>query len=134
MEKLIWTPRLYGNCDFGIYLNRNFATEMIQSKVSAERQMRMNELANKELKRLNINWSNPYIFYENSCFISQFYIGQNGVWLSTTHQEISNVLSGRESSEPIEYNSHNVDISKQAYTLMVLFDKWIEYASVLKSD
>lgn len=134
MDKTIWTPRLYGSCDFGIYLDRDFAREMIQSKVSNERQTRMNELANEELKRLGTNWLNPYTFHKDSCFISQFYIGQNGVWLSTNHQTIDDLLNGKESSKPIEYNSHNVDVPSQSYVLMRLFDQWIEYADAFKSE
>jgi hypothetical protein len=134
MDKTIWTPRFYGSCDFGVYLDRDFARDMIRSKIPNERQGRMNELANEELKRLGTNWSNPYTFYEDSCFISQFYIGQNGVCLSTNHQTIGDLLNGREFSKPIEYNSHNVDVPKQVYVLMLLFDKWIEYADTLKNE
>ena len=134
MEKTIWTPRLYGYCNFGVYLDRDFAKEMIQAKLSNKRQRRMNELANEELKRLRTNWSDPYTFHEASCFISQFYIGQNGVWLSTNHQTINDLINEKESSKPIEYSSHNVDFPSQAYILMRLFDKWIEYANVLKNE
>ena len=70
MEKTIWTPRLYGRGDFGIYLERDFAKEMIKSKIPIKRQNRMNELANEELKRFGINWSNPYTFHKDSCFIT----------------------------------------------------------------
>ncbi|GAJ08284.1 unnamed protein product, partial [marine sediment metagenome] len=134
MKKTIWTPRLYGRCDFGVYLDRDFAKEMFQSKVPTERQTRMNELANEELKRLGTDWLNPYTFYKDSCFITQFYIGQNGVWLSTNRQTIDNLLKEKESSKLIEYDSHNIDTPKQAYVLMALFDKWVEYADAFKSD
>jgi len=133
MKRTLWTPRLYGECDFGVYLDQDFAKEMIQSRVPIERQTNMNELANKELKRLGTYWLNPYTFYEDSCFITQFYIGQNGVWLSTNHNTIDDLLSGKECSKPIEYDSHNVDTPKQAYILMALFDKWIEYADAFRS-
>ena len=134
MEKTIWTPRLYGVCDFGIYLDRDFAKEMIQSKVPAERQTIMNKLANEELKKWEINWSNPYNFHEDSCFVSQIYMGQNGVGFSTDHHTIDELLNGKESPKPIEYTSHNVDVPKQAYVLMSLFDKWIEYADAFRGD
>ncbi len=133
MEKTIWTPSLYGRCDFGIYLDRNFAKEMVKSKVPIKKQNRMNELANEELKRFGINWLNPYTFQKDSCFITQFYIGQNGVWLSTDHLTIENLLKEKESSKLIEYNSHNTDTSKQAYILMLLFDTWVRYADAFKN-
>lgn len=132
MEKIIWTPRLYGSCDFGVYLDKNFARDMIQSTVSNERQRRMNGLANEELRSLKINWLDPYLFYKDSCFVSQFNIGQNGVWLATDRHAINDLLSEEKSVKPIEYNSHNVDFPSQAYVLMRLFDKWVEYADVFK--
>ena len=132
MEKIIWTPDLYGGCDFKVYLDKEFAKEMIQSKIPNGKQIRMNELANEELKRLRINWSNPYSFYTDSCFITQFYIGQDGVWLSTNYQTIEDLINRKESSKIVEYNSHNVDTPSQAYVLMVSFDKWVQYADELK--
>lgn len=133
MEKIIWAPRLYGRCDFGIYLDRDFAKDMIKSKIPIKRQNHMNELANEELNRFGINWLNPYTFHKDSCFITQFYLGQNGVWLSTDYQIIENLLEEKESSKLISYHSHNTDTSKQAYVLMALFDKWIEYSDAFKS-
>ena len=133
MEKTIWTPRLYGSYDFSIYLDRNFAREMIQSKCSDEIQKNMNKLANSELNKLRINWSSSYMFHENSCFIDQFSIGQNGVWLSLDRSTIDDLITEKDSSKPIEYTSHNVDDPKQVYALMKLFSKWIEYADNLKS-
>lgn len=132
MEKAIWTPDLYGKYDFGIYLDRKFALEMINSIIPGERQKSMNELATEELKRLGVKWPNPYTFCNNSCFITQFYIGDNGVWLSTNHTNISDLLSGRESSELVEYHSHNVDTPYQTYILMLLFNKWIDFSDALR--
>lgn len=131
MDKLIWTPSFNIGYDFRIDLDWNFAREMVQSRIPAERQVRMNALANEELKRLGGNWSNPYSFYEDSCFVSQIYTGQNGVWLSTNHKIIDSLIKC-EKSEPIIYDSHNVDTSHQAHVLMVLFDKWIKYSRVIR--
>ncbi len=133
MKKIIWTPELYGTCNFRIYLDEDFAREIIQTKISDKEQARMNELANEELERLETNWLDPYKFHKDSCFVTQFYIGQNGVWLSTNYQTTKDLLKGEKSSKPIKYNSHNVDIPKQAYVLMTLFDKWVEYAGTFKN-
>ncbi len=131
MNKLIWTPKLYGRCDFGVDLDWDFAREMIQARVPEEKQARMNALANEELKTLRTNWLDPYSFHEGSCFVKQIYLGQNGIWLSTNHQTIVHLIKG-DKSEPVRYNSHNVDTSHQAYVLMVLFDKWINYSDAFK--
>ncbi len=135
MERTIWTPRFYGEYDFEVYLDWDFAREMIQSRISTERQTKMNKLGDVELKRLGVNWLSPYTFHEDSRFITQFYIGQNGVWLATDHQTIDGLLNQEEeSSNVIKYTSHNVDTPKQAYVLMMLFGKWVEYVDALKGD
>jgi len=133
MEETIWTPRLYGKYNFGVNLDKDFAREMIQSRISTARQTRINELANKELEKLKTNWLNPYTFHEDSCLIIQCYIGQNGVGLSLKYQAVDNLLKDKIYSEVIEYDSHNVDTPSQAYVLMNLFDKWVEYAAAFKS-
>ena len=132
IDKLIWQPRFYAEYDFEVYLDRDFARTMIQAKIAPERQKITNELANEELKKLGIHWSNPYDFYEDTGFIRQFYIGQNGVWLSTNHRNIDELLEGAESHELIKYDSHNVDTSRQAYVLMRIFDKWVAYADAMR--
>jgi len=133
MDKLIWQPVFYSKYDFLVYLDTNFAKEMILSHTHINKQKRFNELMDEELKRLGVNWSNPCTFYGDSCFISQFYIGRNGVWLSTSHQTIDDLLKEKISSKCVEYNSHNVDVSNEAYALMFLFNKWVYYAEQLKT-
>ena len=78
MERTIWTPHFCSEKDFKVYLDSGFAKEVMQSKIPNEMQKGMNELGNEELKRLGVNWLNPYEFYEDSCFVTQFNIGQNG--------------------------------------------------------
>jgi len=132
MERTIWTPHFCSEKDFKVYLDSGFAKEVMQSKIPNEMQKGMNELGNEELKRLGVNWLNPYEFYEDSCFVTQFNIGQNGVWLAVNHQTIDSLLEGSGSSKIIEYDSHNVDYSRDAYVLLVLFGKWVEYTDVLR--
>ena len=134
MEGIIWTPRFHRRYDFGVLLDRNFAESMVQSQISKERQKRMNELANNDLKSMGIGWLNPYSFHGSSCFVDQVYIGRNGVWLSTNHREIELLLRGEESPKPVQYNSHNVDTSHEAYVLMALFDKWVYFSERLREE
>jgi len=130
MEKTIWTPCFSAKYDFAVSLNRDFAREMIQVEIPSERQQAMNNVGNEVLQGLGDDWRNPYTFYNNSCLVSQVYLGQNGVWLATDITPYE--LLKEKSSKPIGYHSHNVDTSKQAYTLLALFGKWIEYADILK--
>ncbi|MCK5025693.1 MAG: hypothetical protein KAS15_03830 [Nanoarchaeota archaeon] len=133
MEETIWTPRLYGKYNFGVNLDKDFARDAIQLRIPIERQTRMNKLANKELERLRTNWLDPYTFHGDSCLITQCYIGQNGVGLSLDYQIVDNLLKDKIYSKVIEYDSHNVDTPSQAYVLMTLFDKWVEYADAVKN-
>jgi|SRR3989344_5666164 len=128
MDRIVWQPVFGHKYDFSVNLDNLFAKEMIDARVPSERQIRMNQLANEELKRLGENWLNPFHFYENSCFVSQFYIGKNGVWLATDI-----LIQNKELEKPIDYHSHNVDSSKDLYVLLKLFDTWVKYADALKN-
>ncbi len=130
MERTLWTPHFSAKYDFMVYLDRHFAREMIQSKIPSERQGAMNNLGNEVLKDLDTNWLNPYTFYRKSCFVNQFYLGQNGVWLAADIT-LNELVRGK-STKPIEYHSHNVDTPKQAHALLTLFDRWVQYAEILK--
>jgi hypothetical protein len=134
MEKIIWQPSIINRYNFAVSLDRDFAREMMKAQIPAERQKKMNEIGNKDLKELGINWLNPYTFYANSCFVNQIYIGRNGVWLSTkcNSDNIERLLKKGE-TKPIEYHSHNVDTSQEAYVLMNLFDKWVNLSDALKN-
>jgi hypothetical protein len=134
MEKAVWTPSFSEKFDFAVYLDSGFAKEMIQSKVPFEKQKRMNRLAGEELKKLGIYWSDAYLFHKDSCFVSQFDIGQKGIWLATDCSTIERLLRSEESSGTIRYDSHNVDAIRDAYALMKLFDKWVDYSDILKSS
>ena len=133
MEETIWIPRLYGKYNFGVNLGKDFAREAIQLRIPAQEQTKMNKLANKELERLKTDCLNPYIFHEDSCLITQCYIGQNCVGLSLDSRIIDQLLEDKIYSEVIEYDSHNIDTPNQAYVLMNLFDKWVEYADAVKN-
>ncbi len=127
MKKIIWQPSEFSadSYDFVVSLDGDFARDIIQIKISDEKQKRVNELGNEELKKAGINWLNPYTLYEQSGFVSQIYLGNNGVWLATSHNNIESLLK-KSNSRDIEYHSHNVDTPKEAHVLMLLFNKWIE--------
>ena len=129
MKKLIWQPLITTKYDFAVFLDRDYAHQLITSKIPEDSQKRMNELANDNLISLGINWKNPYTFHDDSCLVSQMYIGNNGVWLATTIGSIEGLLRGEEKT--LEYHSHNVDTSRESHALLMLFDLWIRYADVL---
>jgi hypothetical protein len=133
-KQIVWQPSLgngRSNHEFSINLDGEFAKKMIRTKMPDGIVRRLNQLANETLKEIGVNWLNPYTFERDSCFLSQIYLGQNGLWLSTSYRDIEDL--GREdiSSKSVVYNSHNVDYSLQAYSLIRMFDLWIHYSDVL---
>lgn len=132
MERTLWTPCFSAKYDFAVYLDRPFAREMIQAKIPTARQEAMNNLGNKVLRRLEIDRLEPYSFHKDSCFVTGVYLGQNGVWLAA--DTTSDELLKDKSTRLIEYHSHNVDNSKQAHTLLALFDQWVTYSDILKDS
>ena len=131
MKDIVWQFVRNNDYEFKVLLDRDFAKIMVTAEISPDYQKRLNELATEELKRLGINWISPYTFHANSGFISQIYLGQNGVWLSANHQNIESILKNEKTSEPIEYYSHNVDTSKQAFGLMAMMALWVHYSDVI---
>src|SRR3989338_2243666 len=105
--KIIWQPHFGPKCDLSVDLDRFFAREMIDARILLTKQNRMNQLASEQLKRLNENLLEPYIFHEDSCFVSQFNLGYNGVWLAA--DGVRDLIQPREEEKPIKYYSHNVD-------------------------
>jgi hypothetical protein len=134
MDKIIWQPEFFLEHDFKIYLDSEFARTMIQSSISFDRQQRMNVIGNDELQRRGINWKDPFHFHQDSCFIDQFYIGRNGVWLATDYHSRDSLMSFNAFVKPIEYHSHNVDTAQEKIALMRLVDIWVKYSEILRGE
>ena len=136
MKKLIWTPRLYGKCDFEIYLDGDFAREMIGIANPKESQDRMNELTKEDLK-IFLNKREPFMFYEDSFLVEQISLGYDGIWLSphagTIVELLDNDSNDEESAKHLVYKSHNVATPHEAYLLMMLFDDWVKYTKTFKT-
>ena len=134
MDGIVWQPfGLWGrNQDFGVLMDECFAREMISLKIPEERQGRMNEMANEELRRRGVNWKNPYQFHKDTAFIEQIYLGQNGVWLAIeSYTTRADLLKDKEIGKHIIYYSHNVDTSKQRNDLLNLMDLWVHYSDAI---
>ena len=131
MGRIIWQPTsLYQpGFDFEILLDSEFSKEMIKTNLSQDAQERMNGLGTDLTTRLGQRWLTPFTFNGNTAFVSQFSLGQNGVWLAV--DDYFNTSSS-DDQKPIKYTSHNVDNSSQAHVLMALVDLWVSYADTLK--
>ncbi len=134
VDRIVWQPfGLWGEKqDFSALMDEDFAREMIRLKLPEGRQESMNELANKELQRMQVNWRHPYQFHEDTAFVEQIYLGQNGVWLAIESYTIrTDLLKKVGTGKPIRYLSHNVDILKQRNDLLNLMDLWVHYSDVI---
>ncbi|MBT4604191.1 hypothetical protein HOC01_00990 [archaeon] len=132
MTRIVWQPTaLYQpSYNFGIVLDRTFAKGMLETKLSPDATRTMNQMGTELLKGFGHNCPTPYIFHEDTAFVDQFYLAENGVWLA--RDDSVSVLTNDTSVNTIKYSSHNVDNTSQAHSLMALVDMWVEYADTLK--
>jgi len=133
IKKIVWQPRaIYQpGYNLGIYLDRDFAKEMIKAEIPMEKQNITNKLGYEMLKEKGHDWHHPYFFYGDTAFVIQFSLGENGVWLAVDGLYGESPLKVYK-SDNIEYSSHNVDNLSQRNALMALVDLWVEYSDILK--
>ena len=128
MKKVVWQPEFYRGFEFKVWVGNDFAMEMLNTPFSGDEQRRINELATEKLKEIRINCPEPYSFYKNSAFIHHFNLGSDGRWLSTNNPSIERRIKNGGLPELVEYNSHNIDTSKQAFALLSLVSMWHYYS------
>jgi len=132
-KKVVWQPMAVyqPSYDFGIYLDRTFAKEMLSAKVSEEKQSRMNKSALETLVRLEFNYPVPLSFHRNTGLVTEFNIGSGETWLTIDSGDKYSLLNQEDENKLIKYSSHNVDNASKAYALMALVDRWAEYPDIL---
>lgn len=130
-KKVVWQPLgLYQpGYDFGIYLDKAFAEEMLAAQISSERQGQMNKLAYDFLEHRRLRNRNHFIFHERTALVTEFSLGHEGRTLSVGAPDPAQILSMREG--PLKYDSHNIDDSSNQSLLMILVDLWVEYSEEL---
>ena len=127
-EGLIWRPCYLGvGTGFDISLDRRFANKMIMSKMYSETAKKMNDIAKNSLKNFCLN---PYyLFYQDTSLINQIVLdGTNGVYLVLEKSSICDLCN------PVKYKTHNVENSKDAHGLLVLFDLWVSHSIALRNS
>ena len=130
---IIWqpTPLYQPHHDFEILLNRQFAGEMLETRLSTKDQNRMNELGSDVTRRLKYPGSHPYIFHKSTAFVSQITLnGTRGTWLES--ENIFGKAPDSSKEKPIRYTTHNSDSLFDISGLLSLFDLWISYSDTLK--
>jgi hypothetical protein len=127
-DKTVWQPTaLYQpGYEFGILLDPDLALRMLSTELDSRTKENLKKLGLETIVRMGYNYPEPYLFYGNSWLVQEFDIGNNGKWLSLdSSQRLDNIRI------PLKYSSHNVDTSKEAYALMALVDRWVEYFNLL---
>lgn len=126
-----FSPKLRGSgfsCGFAIFIDKDFALRLKNTKLDQEQQLRFQELARRQvLNPLGRGpASEPYSFFEDTLLVSSFHADKGGLWLSTDLYQINDLENPLK--RYIEYNSHNSDNPSQAYSLVSLFTRWVHYS------
>ncbi len=120
-NNIIWQPcSIYQpGYSFGILLDKEFAKEMFNSKLSPENYQRMQCLP-KEL--MGFTNPEPYRFHGDTCFVRQInlHVG-DGKFLS-----LENACGGAKPN--FDYRTSSSDV----LTLMGLFDLWVEFSECIR--
>ena len=119
-----------GNRDFSVLLDRQFAREMFEVNLGAERQRKFNRQAQEMLEKLKYLRAEPYIFDGNSALVREFHAGRNGVWIALDGQFGRPINFSFQ--QPLIYSSHNCDNSADFFALTSLISYWVSYNEVLK--
>jgi hypothetical protein len=129
-DKLFWQiedlASSLGPC-FTIKLDKDLAKKLINTKVGNNLQEALTKSA---LDKFKINFRTPLNFYEDTAFIENFYLGENGVWLQVDTYQKKNLIKNK-LEENLTYDAHNVDTTFDTYRLIGLFDLWMYYAPTL---
>jgi len=132
-DRIVWQPfGIYQERhDFGVYFDRRFIKEMIESHPKIDVLNAINKRGAELLRRRGHMWHNPYQFYEDSGLVTQFDLGENGTWLVVSETYGRSPLEVYPEPKLIPYYSHNVDTPRQVESLLALVDMWTEYSEIL---
>ena len=134
MERIVWQPVgiHQPSYNFDVWLDRKFAMEMLDTKISPETQRRMNQLGVEIATRFGYNSPVPYNFEEDTALVGEFHLGSSGLWLAMDRFARESLEKKIHPEKTIIYSSHNVDCSEDEHVLLALFDQWVVYSDVLR--
>ena len=119
-----------GGFNFGMYLEKDFALKCKNRKLLSEEKQRFQDIVKQQIsKPLRYDEPAPLDFFEDSLLVMGFYLHRgNGLWLSAGRSQIENL--DENSKDNLDYSSHNVDSTKEAYSLIALYERWVHYTGV----
>ena len=96
----------------------------------SEEKQRFQDIVKQQIsKPLRYDEPAPLDFFEDSLLVMGFYLHRgNGLWLSAGRSQIENL--DENSKDNLDYSSHNVDSTKEAYSLIALYERWVHYTGV----
>jgi hypothetical protein len=132
-NKIIWQPNgLYqkGHDEFSLFLDRHFAKEMLETKISQQTKQKLNQLGSK---LMNISGLETFQFFKDTAFVNQFYLGENGLWLALdVRSDLIKQELNSNNEKPLKYYSHNCNNITHAHDLMKLVDFYTQYSEIIK--
>lgn len=134
-NKIIWQPNgLYEKLhnEFSISVDKNFAREMLETKISREVGQKLNRLGSE---LMGVNGLDTFQFFEDTALVNQFYLGENGLWLALDIREdlIKDKLTS-DCNKPLTYYSHNSNNISQAFDLLKVVDFYVQYSEIIKQS
>jgi len=113
--------------NFTLYLDRNISKLIKGISIDEKIRKRFQEIGQEDLKNMGKKWYEPYLFHENSLLISQINIESDGRWLASSRDDILELDKEKPFNNFVRYNSHNIDTPEQAYALLALFTRWLDF-------
>ena len=127
-----------GGYGFGVYLDidfarcvRNFVPDDVDFVQNKFQEHGKDWIIRKVFKNEGEFLRNPYYFVEDSLFIQSVNVPGNACDLGVDWGQIEYLSRENSLSRCLNYSPHNVDSRAQAYCLMSLFTKWVDWTKAL---
>jgi hypothetical protein len=123
-EQIVWQP-IYLNqregTNFRIILDRSFAKDCLEKKLTSKQQMAFNEVASKQVTGEKIRI--PFLFYNDTILLKQINLDSDR-WFYIPERYGRNPLDSL-SNKSVIYQSNNFDTSWDRNITLSLFDFWV---------
>jgi len=126
-----WEQGGYG---FYIHLDRDFVRGTKQKTVEYELQERLQEIGKDKIVKILFPSrliKPPYHFLDNSLLVRSIHVPGDNCEIGINYNQLESLDKENSSDNSIKFSPHNVDNRIQAYALLSLFIKWVDYAEML---
>ncbi|MEK6906476.1 MAG: hypothetical protein AABW81_02550 [Nanoarchaeota archaeon] len=134
LEELVPRKGIKDNFGFGMNLKKDFALRCKNRKLLSSEQQKFQDIIKNQISiPLRYDELNPLDFFEDSLLVISFYLHRgNGLWLSAERSSIENL--DENSDNNLLYSSHNVDSTREAYSLISVFERWVHYTKAFLEE